>query len=347
MKKNRIGIIGHFGGNKKFYDGQTVKTKTLYEELKKTGKYELMIADTYYIKTSPVKLLWQTLKCLCTCKNIIILLSGRGMSVYFPLLYYWRKIFKTNVYHDVIGGTLAKFVDEHPKWKKYLNSFNKNWVEFGSLRKDLEDRRVNNVAVIPNFNRIKKVAEVSAYKDTVYRFCTFSRVNLEKGTEDAINAIKEINEKMGNETAKLDIYGPIEDGYKQRFEQLQSEFGNDIKYCGIVDFDKSTEVLKDYYMLLFPTFHDGEGFPGTIIDAFHSGLPTIATDWRANAEIIEHTKTGIIYPRKNFPDLYSAIEWSILNKTKIDSMRKVCFETADKYLPEILIGKIVSDIETK
>ena len=40
MKKNKLGIIGHFGGNKKFLDGQTVKTKILYEELEKKNELE-------------------------------------------------------------------------------------------------------------------------------------------------------------------------------------------------------------------------------------------------------------------------------------------------------------------
>ena len=30
---SKVGIIGHFGGREKFLDGQTVKTKTLYQEM--------------------------------------------------------------------------------------------------------------------------------------------------------------------------------------------------------------------------------------------------------------------------------------------------------------------------
>ena len=41
MKKNKLGIIGHFGGNKKFLDGQTVKTKILYEELEKKTNWKI------------------------------------------------------------------------------------------------------------------------------------------------------------------------------------------------------------------------------------------------------------------------------------------------------------------
>ncbi|MFR3494185.1 MAG: glycosyltransferase [Blautia sp.] len=53
-----------------------------------------------------------------------------------------------------------------------------------------------------------------------------------------------------------------------------------IRYKGMVPFNQSTEVLKNYDALLFPTYYEGEGFAGTIIDAFAAGLPVIASDWK-------------------------------------------------------------------
>ena len=46
----RIGIIGHFGGNEKFNDGQTVKTIAIYDALKRYGLEDVDRIDTYYIK---------------------------------------------------------------------------------------------------------------------------------------------------------------------------------------------------------------------------------------------------------------------------------------------------------
>ena len=46
MKK--VGICGHYGGNNEFYDGQTVKTKMITEELKKVlGEENIECVDTY------------------------------------------------------------------------------------------------------------------------------------------------------------------------------------------------------------------------------------------------------------------------------------------------------------
>ena len=76
MKKNRkIGIIGHFGGEKVFYDGQTVKTKNLKMLVEEYGGFETFCVDTYLNKTNKVKLLFKSLSCLFKCKKIFILLS--------------------------------------------------------------------------------------------------------------------------------------------------------------------------------------------------------------------------------------------------------------------------------
>ena len=44
----RIGIIGHFGGKEKFYDGQTVKIIAIYDALKRYGFEDVDKIDSYY-----------------------------------------------------------------------------------------------------------------------------------------------------------------------------------------------------------------------------------------------------------------------------------------------------------
>ena len=127
--RKTVGIIGHFGGKKVFLDGQTIKTKILYEELRNATDWELFKVDTYYKKERPLGLLLRTLRCLFRTRDVIILLSGNGMKLYFPLLFFFSKHFHTRVYHDVIGGNLDSYVRDNPKFKAYLNSFQANWVE--------------------------------------------------------------------------------------------------------------------------------------------------------------------------------------------------------------------------
>ena len=65
--KNRIGIIGHFGGGHEFYDGQTIKTRVFYNELQKRGFKDIFCVDTYYNKTNKPRLIWDTIRALMSC----------------------------------------------------------------------------------------------------------------------------------------------------------------------------------------------------------------------------------------------------------------------------------------
>lgn len=56
----------------------------------------------------------------------------------------------------------------------------------------------------------------------------------EKGIEDAVNAVEEINKKYGETIFTLDIYGQIDSMQTEWFELLQSRFSKDISYKGLV-----------------------------------------------------------------------------------------------------------------
>ena len=346
MAKRKVGIIGHFGGNENITDGQTVKTKILYSELKKETNWDISIVDTYYKKKNPIKLLINSMQCLFEARDVIILLSGNGMKLYFPILYFFSRFFHLRVYHDVIGGNLDSYVDRIPLFKRYLNSFMVNWVETKGLKERLMHRGVTNCTILPNFKRLNIICkEVLKVSSVPYRFCTFSRVMKEKGIEDAVTAVMQINKQHGKKCCTLDIYGMIEESYRVRFNDLLDNTTEAINYKGIVAFDKSVDVLKDYDALLFPTYWMGEGFPGTIIDAFSAGLPVIATDWSSNAEIIANGVTGLIYPSLQAKDLVSAILLLIDNPTLISKMKQSCILEAQKYKPEVVVSEIISYIE--
>lgn len=116
----------------------------------------------------------------------------------------------------------------------------------------------------------------------------------EKGIEDVVNAVKTVNEHFGRTVYTLDIYGQVDSAQTKWFNELQSIFPSYIKYGELVPVDKSVEVLKNYFALLFPTYYEGEGFAGTLLDAMAAGVPVIASDWRYNPEIMNE-KTGYVY----------------------------------------------------
>lgn len=344
----KVGIVGHFGGNEVFLDGQTVKTKNLKALLEDYGGLETYCVDTYLVRKHKIRLLLKSVLCLLRCKNIVILLSENGMNFYLPFLYWSNKIFRRRIFHDIIGSELIAMTQENPKLVKYLNALEVNWFEYQSGVQTLTDLGVNNMCVLPNCKKLDAIApeEVASYAsaDGSYTFCTFSRVMAEKGITDAINAVARINRERGETVARLDIYGPIEDSYREELEGLLAEHSECITYRGIIDSQSSVQMLKQYYALLFPTRWHGEGFPGTILDCYASALPILASDWNANKEIISHTETGMIYPSREVQTLYDAIVWAVDNKQAMDRMKYTCREEYEKYTPEhiteMICGKL-------
>lgn len=344
--KKKIAILGHFGGEHDFLDGQTVKTKILYNELKKKTDWDIQKIDTYWKRKNPVKLFLCTLSALIARKDVIVLLSINGMKMFFPILYFFAKMWNVRIYHDVIGGNLDKYVEQYPRFKKYLKSFKVNWVETEILKNGLKKNGVTNCKVIPNFKNLNIISaeEIPDRFEPPFRFCTFSRVMKEKGIEIAIKAIEEINREKGYKFCTLDIYGAVDSAYEKRFKTIIEKTGKEISYCGLVSYDKSVDVLKNYYALLFPTYWKGEGFPGTIVDAFSAGLLVIASDWNSNKEIINNGKNGYIYPSQLCTSLKEGIIKLTQQHRDIDLMKKICIIEAEKYQPDEYIKKIVNSI---
>ena len=173
-------------------------------------------------------------------------------------------------------------------------------------------------------------------------FADVQTVMKEKGIEDAVNAVEEINKKYDETIFTLDIYGQIDTMQTEWFESLQSRFLKDVSYKGLVPFDKSTDVLKNYYALLFPTYYEGEGFAGTLIDAMAAGVPIIASDWRYNSEIVQDNRTGFLI--KNSESLHEKLEFIKSNITLVNDMKKICIEEAKEYLPNIAMNKLIKKL---
>ena len=327
-----FGVVGRV--NETLFDGQTVKTRTLVNALQRYFPgCSIQMAESSLSKKHILRLFWQLLHCVRKSDVIFVLLSRNGLRVLLPALFFLNRFYKKPVIHDCIGGAHDQTLQRYPQLKRYYKKMAVNWVETESLKQKLEAQGLTNVEILPNFKNIHPLAADDIQrKDTApFRFCTFSRVNEKKGIGRAAEAILAINTKAGKELVRLDVYGPIEDHYDAILNDYICRSEGAITYCGVADADSSVEILQQYYGMLFPTTYEGEGFPGTLIDAFSSGLPVIATDWHCNGEIIEQGKTGFLYLPEQPEKLQEWMEFSIENPDSFHAMRFSCLEAAERY----------------
>lgn len=346
----KIGLIGRIDPQRTLMDGQTVKTRTIYELLLEAyGADDVVTVDTRNYRHEPVRVMLELKRCLANCDSIMALLSSGGRKALFPILAHEARRRDKRIYHNLIGGHLAEDVasDGSGMLAGYLRSFEVNWVESEALVKQLAELGIPNAEYLPNFKLLPKVEPFEEYhRDTPCRFVMFSRVQPEKGVETAARAIAHINGRSGGARTTLDIYGPIKPGYEEDFERLVADTPA-VDYCGSVDASESVQTLMDYSCLLFPTSWPGEGIPGTIIDALCAGLPVIASRWRCYDEMLENGKTGLSYDYDRPEDLEPTIEaFMRLDDSTLLDMKNEALARSERYSAEEAFATMVRRIES-
>lgn len=343
----KAGLIGNYGAGTESLDGQTIKTKIVSSEVeKKLGSSNVVRKNTYGGIFFLLKMPFVVLVTLLTCQNVLIFPARNGIKVIVPVLVFWNFFFRRKIHYVVIGGWLPDFLANRPFLSRQLKKIDWIYVETEIMKKMLSVNGFNNVCVMPNFKRLAILDEKDLIDDAQvpFRFCTFSRVMKEKGIEDAVNAICQINERTKTTTCVLDIYGKVDENQQEWFNDLMKKSPKEITYKGCAPFDKSVEILKGYYALLFPTYYDGEGFAGTLLDAFAAGVPVIASDWRYNAEIIRNGIDGFVFKTSNFEEFVIKIQTSIGDCKKWNEMKRNCLSRAWQYAPQNVTKELFNHI---
>ena len=344
MKKATV--IGHLGIGHVCLDGQTVKTKIITNELQRQlGEDQVLTIDTYGGAKTLLKSPAQVFRALRTSGNVLIFPAQNGLRVYAPLLSVLRQFFKNRKLHYVvIGGWLPEFLKKRKLLGRILKKFDGIYVETNTMKEALDAQGFGNVFIMPNCKNLTVLSkeELVYPQGTPYKLCTFSRVMKEKGIEDAVSAVEAVNLELGYQAFCLDIYGQVDAGQTQWFDELQQTFPPYIRYRGLVPFDESTEVLKNYFALLFPTRFYTEGIPGTIIDAYAAGIPVISARWESCADIVDEGITGIGYDFGSTDQLKS-IMFNMPNT--ILEMKESCIGKAKTYHPETAIRVLIKKLE--
>lgn len=348
----KISIIGNFGSPGNSFDGQTVKTRIVTEELRRVlGDAAVTTFNTVGGIRTLLKAPLMTWRALRQGTDVVILPAHNAVRVLVPLLVLLQGVFPhRRVHYVVIGGWLPSFLKSRPILRWFLHRVHRIYAETHRMENDLKAMGfVHNVVYMPNCKPLPIVdeADLKTTYTEPYRLCTFSRVWSEKGIGDAVEAVKAVNEKLGRAVYALDIYGKVEKGEEQWWADLMSRFPDYVHYGGVVAFDKSVEVLKDYFALLFPTRCYTEGIPGTIIDAYAAGLPVVSSLYLNFDEIIDDGITGVGYPFGHNESLMALLEDIAVHPQRIISLKTNCVHKAAAFQPKEAVGVLAEEIRKR
>jgi glycosyltransferase involved in cell wall biosynthesis len=200
-----------------------------------------------------------------------------------------------------------------------------------------------NVRVLPNFRKFDEGRQKLYAPTTIpLKLVFYSRVVEEKGIELAIESVQQLNrDRDWKVKVVLDIYGPVAASYNERFFQILG-LAQNATYKGVLNPDHAPDTLQRYDLMIFPTFYEGEGFPGALVDASIAGLPVIASDWKYNREVLVDGLTGVLCKPHAVEDIVRALQQFIANPASIATMRRHCLERASLYNVDLAVRTILS-----
>ena len=338
----RVAMVGYFAsarsaeGDSKDFGGQTAKCRMLRDWLLSLDGVKYSEVDTYRWKRSPLRLFSRVIREAKHADVVLMALSENGLRLIMPLLLSLRRTVRFKLGYVVIGGWVAKRCGEDPALLNKLEELDAIFAETSSMADELKTLGLGNISYVPN---AKKLAVLSRPTDVDVSarplpVCVFSRVCREKGVTTAIEAVARVNAERGRAEYFLDVFGPVADDYRKEFELLLERHQDCAAYRGSVPAGESVGVLSRFLLLLLPTRYYGEGFPGTIVDAFSAGVPVVASDWQNARSIVEDGRTGLIYGFDDADGAYSALSKCLDNIDAVIVMRANCLKESAKYTPE-------------
>ncbi|CAM1352035.1 glycosyltransferase family 4 protein [Tenacibaculum ascidiaceicola] len=337
---NNILVFGYFGYYKNKLDGQTVKTRAIYELIKEEDK-EVMFIDSPEIRKSLTYCLSSFLK-IIKSKKLVYIPAHNSLKYLLPLLFMLSLLFNFRIYYFVVGGWLVDFLKNKKLHRIILRRIELVLPETQIVCQELKMKYdINNVVKFSNFRKRTDYAPIFKENNGLIKLVYLGRVQKPKGIETLFKLAETI--KRYNINSNIDIYGQVEEAYKEEFFTKEKKYTN-LNYRGVVLPQNIYKVLGKYDLMLFATNYYTEGLPGTVLDAYMSGVPVVVTNWKHAKEFIVEGMTGSISRFGDEEDFINSVIKLLNNKEDILKMKIKAYEKSFEFSDiksKVLINNIL------
>ncbi|AIU69543.1 hypothetical protein TEU_03840 [Thermococcus eurythermalis] len=196
-------------------------------------------------------------------------------------------------------------------------------IEMTVDRRFLKYPNVNRPIYIPNGVDVKKFDKISVAKSKMFKILFVGRIHPQKGLRYLVEAIKEIQGEFDGNMGVVVIVGgsaewtPEEKEVRALIKKLGLE-----RYFIFKGKLSEKELLKEYKsstLFVLPSLF--EGMPLTLLEAWASKLPVIATKVGENPYLIKHRYNGWLVEPGNVEDLAEALRDALNTpRTKLEIM---------------------------
>ena len=283
--------------------------------------------------------------------KIVVFGSNKFLLSLMPICLGLAKIANKRCYVRVFGGSLERFYLELPPvTQKYFNWVLGNadgiLVQTQILRDFFERFYGDKVHYIPGYRKVQRRPEPCSveYSDKeALRIVYVGHIREEKGVFDIIESLAQLSNE-GQPVVNCDLYGPVYADIFQRFEK-EIEDAPNVSYKGVLEPHDVVTTLEQYDVFVFPSFYQGEGHPGVLIEAMAAGLPIITTRFGSIPELVEHRKNGLLVAPGSPLELAEAIKELSRDKSLLVSLAERSSRASNNFSSSRVIPQLLSAMD--
>lgn len=330
---NKVFVLGFFGFSTNQLDGQTVKTRNIYNLIKaREGSYgidKVLFYDTqeFRYKRSSI---FSLFKNLLLCDKLVLIPCINNLTYIFPVVYIISKFIRYDIIHVAIGGWQDIYFESHPFQSKMSKKIEILLLENSYVESQLQNKfGFQNVSIIPNF-RIHNFTPVSSLNEGEFRIVFMSRINKKKGLDVIFEIANYISNRYSSGLITIDFYGSVlEEDRAYFYENLASH--DFMSYHGVLQPTDIYETLTNYDLLILPTRYYTEGFPGAILDAYISGIPVLVSNWKHANEFVKDGVNGFVCDIEDVGEFCKVIDFLNNDRSALLKLKLAAWAKSKEY----------------
>lgn len=324
------------------YGGVTVRNFIYITELKKYFKLNLFEFkhSEYFMKyLELIKIIFFSYVNLKN--NGVICLDTRSLIYVTKVLNIFNPKIMKNIAVITSGGIEDKEIISSGININILNKYKQFFVEIETLKNNLEKIGLKNIKILPNCRNKPYNRMFVKTNDKTVKFISISRICKEKGILKIIEAEKLLSSNLD---FTIDFYGPIDDEIKDEYlKGIDSSDRMEDKSLFEGDKYSINDLLKEYDVLLLPSDHAGEGYPGVIADSKIAGTTIISSNINDNSKLIKDREDGVILEQNTPQKLAESMRTLIEDSEYLYRLRKASYDSAEYVFIENYIQMLIEE----
>ena len=314
IRKNIL-VFGYFGYQTDKLNGQTIKTRSIYEMLLTHSEFDTYCADTEQFRYS-IKSVCNFVRRLFSCDRLVYIPAHGNLKYLFPIVYIASYVLHFQVVYVAVGGWLPEFLRNLPVHRYFLKRVKVILMQNNYAVTQLRDLYgFQNAGTIPNFrgDTVSGFQPHIRHNGEPLRLVFMARINKKKGLDTIAEVAERINRTYPEGAVSINFYGQINEPDRTYFEEDLVNKYSFVRYLGVLQPERIVSTLCQY-------------------DAM---IPVIASKWKYATEFVDDGKTGYIVSFENpVEEIANCISRIYSNVSLLSELKRNAYKESLRYTPE-------------